>query len=177
MLEIILGVIVLISILLIMIIIINNKFQFSIIKIDKAEEDISLYLDKKKELLDRCRPTIKKELKLERFLEELDESFDEVNNFSQHDTLKKCYNELFKTLDENEKLFKSESLVSILEDLNDNEEDIVGAIKFYNDTVVEFNQLIMSFPSNIIAFFRRFKKKEFYNNEKREIYEILNEYK
>ena len=65
MLEIILGVIVLISILLIMIIIINNKFQFSIIKIDKAEEDISLYLDKKKELLDRCRPTIKKELKLE----------------------------------------------------------------------------------------------------------------
>ena len=61
MLEIILGVIVFISILLIMIIIINNKFQFSIIKIDKAEEDISLYLDKKKELLDRCRPTIKKE--------------------------------------------------------------------------------------------------------------------
>ena len=177
MLEIILGVIVLISILLIMIIIINNKFQFSIIKIDKAEEDISLYLDKKKELLDRCRPTIKKELKLENFLDELDESFDDVNNFSLHDTLKKCYNELFKTLDENEKLFKSESLVSILEDLNDNEEDIVGAIKFYNDTVVEFNQLIMSFPSNIIAFFRRFKKKEFYNNEKREIYEILNEYK
>ena len=175
MLEIILGVIVLISILLIMIIIINNKFQFSIIKIDKAEEDISLYLDKKKELLDRCRPTIKKELKLESFLDELDESFDDVNNFSQHDTLKKSYNELFKTLDENEKLFKSESLVSILEDLNDNEEDIVGAIKFYNDTVVEFNQLIMSFPSNIIAFFRRFKKKEFYNNEKREIYEILNE--
>ena len=177
MLEIILGVIVLISILLIMIIIINNKFQFSIIKIDKAEEDISLYLDKKKELLDRCRPTIKKELKLENFLDELDESFDDVNSFSLHDTLKKCYNELFKTLDENEKLFKSESLVSILEDLNDNEEDIIGAIKFYNDTVVEFNQLIMSFPSNIIAFFRRFKKKEFYNNEKREIYEILNEYK
>lgn len=175
MLEIILGVIVLISILLIMIIIINNKFQFSIIKIDKAEEDISLYLDKKKELLDRCRPTIKKELKLGSFLDELDESFDDVNNFSLNDTLKKCYNELFKTLDENEKLFKSESLVSILEDLNDNEEDIVGAIKFYNDTVVEFNQLIMSFPSNIIAFFRRFKKKEFYNNEKREIYEILNE--
>ena len=107
-----------------MIIIINNKFQFSIIKIDKAEEDISLYLDKKKELLDRCRPTIKKELKLESFLDELDESFDDVNNFSLHDTLKKCYNELFKTLDENEKLFKSESLVSILEDLNDNEEDI-----------------------------------------------------
>ena len=63
----------------------------------------------------------------------------------------------------------------ILEDLNDNEEDIVGAIKFYNDSVVEFNQLVVSFPSNVIALVKRYKKLEFYNNEKREIFEILNQ--
>jgi len=177
MLEVILGVIVLICILLMIIVINNNKFQFSIIKIDKAEEDISLYLDKKKDLLNRTRPIVKKELKLDAFLDELDDSFEEMNNFEINDCLKRNYNELFKTLDENEKLFKSEALVSILESLNDNEEDIIGAIKFYNDTVVEFNQLVMSFPSNVIGFFRRYKKKEFYNNEKREIFEILNENK
>lgn len=175
MLEIILGVIVVICLLLIVIAVYNNKFQLVIIKIDKAEEDISIYLDKKKELLDRTKPIIKKELKLDSFLDELDNSFEDINNFDEHDILKKAYNELFKTLDENEKLFKSETLVSILEELNDNEEDIVGAIKFYNDTVVEFNQLRTAFPSNIICFFRRYKKKEFYNNEKREIFEILNE--
>lgn len=175
MLEIILGVIVVICLLLIVIVVYNNKFQLVIIKIDKAEEDISIYLDKKKELLDRTKPIIKKELKLDSFLDELDNSFEDINNFDEHDILKKAYNELFKTLDENEKLFKSEALVSILEELNDNEEDIVGAIKFYNDTVVEFNQLRTAFPSNIISFFRRYKKKEFYNNEKREIFEILNE--
>ncbi len=175
MLEIILGVIVVICLLLMVIVVYSNKFQLVIIKIDKAEEDISIYLDKKKELLDRTRPIIKKELKLDSFLDELDNSFDDVNNFDEHDTLKKAYNELFKTLDENEKLFKSEALVSILEELNDNEEYIVGAIKFYNDTVVEFNQLRMAFPSNVIGFFKRYKKKEFYNNEKREIFEILNE--
>ena len=85
------------------------------------------------------------------------------------------YNKFFKTLDENEKLLKSENLLSILEDLNDNEEDIVGAIKFYNDTVVEFNKLLVSFPSNIIGFFKRYKRKDFYNDEKREIFEILND--
>ena len=81
---------------------------------------------------------------------------------------------MFKTLDDNEKLLKSETLVKILEDLNDNEENIIGAIKYYNDTVVELNRLVVSFPSSTIAFFSRCKEKEFYNNEKREIFEILN---
>ena len=90
-------------------------------------------------------------------------------------TLKKIYNDLFKTLDENEKLFKSESLCAILDELNNNEENIVGAIKFYNDTVVEFNRLIVSFPSKIVSWIKRYTKKDFYNNEKREIFEILNQ--
>ena len=58
-------------------------------------------------------------------------------------------------------------------ELVDNEEDLVASIKFYNDTVVDFNKLIVSFPSNIIRLIFRYKRKEFYNHEKREIYEIL----
>jgi len=175
MLQIILIIIIVISLLSIGIVIINNKFQLSIIKIDKAEEDIDIYLEKKKNLLERTRPIIKKALKKDEYLLDLDNNFDELNNFDEHNLLKKIYNELFKIIDENEKLLKSNSLVKLLEELNDNEEDIVGAIKFYNDTVVEFNQLIVSFPSSIVAFFKRYKKKDFYNNEKREIFEILNQ--
>ena len=104
-------------------------------------------------------------------LDEINENF---NNFELHDLLKRNYNELFKVMDENEKLLKSDSLVQLLEKLNINEENIVGSIKFYNDTVVEFNQLVVSFPSSIIAFFKKYKKLEFYNNERREIFEILN---
>ena len=175
MLEIILGIIVFISILLIIIILINNKFQLTIIKIDKAEEDIDIYLEKKKELLTRTVPIVKKELKIKEFLGELDKYNNDLNNFEKHNLLKSNYNELFKTLDENEKLLKSDSLVKILEELNDNEENIVGAIKYYNDSVVQFNQLVVSFPCNLIALVRRYKKLEFYNNEKREIFEILNQ--
>jgi len=175
MVETILGVIVGLSIITCFYVIINNKFQLAIIKIEKAEEDIDIYLQKKLELLNRTRPIIKKELKLDEYMSELDFSFEDVNNKEVHNILKNVYNGLFKVLDEHEKLLKSDTLVSILESLNNNEEDIIGAIKFYNDTVVEFNQLIVSFPSKIIALLKRYKKKDFYNNEKREIFEILNE--
>ncbi len=173
--ETILLIFVIISLLAFIIVIINNKFQLTIIKIDKAEEDIDIYLEKKKELLTRTVPIVKKELKIKEFLGELDKYNNDLNNFEKHNLLKSNYNELFKTLDENEKLLKSDSLVKILEELNDNEENIVGAIKYYNDSVVQFNQLVVSFPCNLIALVRRYKKLEFYNNEKREIFEILNQ--
>ena len=172
MLEIILEIIIFISILLIIIILINNKFKLAIIKIDKAQEDISLYLQKKEELLNRTKPIIKKELKLKEFLQDLDTISVEASNFDVHMQLKKAYNEFFKIIDENEKLLKSKSMLNILDELDENEENIVGSIRFYNDTVVDYNQLVISFPSNIVAFFGRYKKKSFYNNEKRDITDI-----
>ena len=106
MLEIILGIIVGISIVLFVFVIINNNYQLVVIKIDKADEDIDMYLMKKQELLNRARPIIKKELKLDEFLEELDNEFEEQKNLENHNKLKSAYNELFKILDENEKLMK-----------------------------------------------------------------------
>ena len=155
--------------------IVNNKFSFANIKIEKAEEDINIYLVKKKELLDRTRPIVTKELNIETFLTDLDQDFNVINNFLENDILRGCYNELLKTIDDNDKLTKSAALKEILNDLDDNEEDIIGAIKFYNDTVVDYNKLVVSFPGAIIALFKRYKKKEFYNNEKREKFGLLND--
>ncbi len=175
MLEIIIGVIVVISFISFIMVIYNNKFELTNIKIEKAEQDIELYLKNKLDLLQRTRPIVKKALRTKTFMEDLDNIPEDLNNLETHITLKKIYNELFKALDEHEKLYKSEALVKILDELNDNEENIVGAIKYYNDSVVEFNQLVVSFPSKLIAIFKKYKKLEFYNNEKREIFEILNQ--
>ncbi len=174
MIEYILAGVVVLGIISIIVVIINNKFNFVLIKIDKAEEDISMCLDKKYDLLERTRPIVKKELKIDDFLEEI-QTYEGIkeDSFTSHDLLKSNYNELFKTLDNNEKLFKSDSLVKILKELRDNEENIVGAIRFYNDTVVDYNKLVVSFPSNIIGLFKRCKKLDFYNNEKRERFGIL----
>ena len=98
----------------------------------------------------------------------------DLNHFEFNDLLDDNYNELLIKIDENDKLSKSKKLKEILDDLEDNEEDRIGTIKFYNDAVVIFNSLVKAFPSNIYGFFRGYKKKEFYNDEKKEIYEILN---
>lgn len=174
MIEVVLGCIVVITLIGIIFILYHNKFRISIVKMEEAENNIDLFLQRKLDLLKRARQVIIKELKLEEFLDQLDSTIiPDLNHFELNNLLKKSYNELFQILDDNEKLFKSESLVHIIDDLNTNEIDLVAAIKFYNDTVVTFNQLIVSFPSNIIRLFFGYRKKEFYNHEKREIYEIL----
>lgn len=171
----ILGGIVVISIILMIITICYNKFSFIIIKIDEAENNIGVLLSKKVDLLDRTRPIIKKELKLDCFLDDIEflkES--KISHFEMNSNLKDCYNDLVRTIDDNEKLLKSEALLSIIEELNTNEDAILGSTKFYNDNVVIFNQLVSAFPSNLVALMWHYKRKDFYNNEKREMYEILN---
>lgn len=176
MLEIILGIIVGVSLLLIFIIIIHNKFQFAIIEMEEAENNIDVLLHKKVDLLNRARPIIEKELKMRDFLEELGNCEEnDISLFELNTILKRSYDDFIKVLDENEKLFKSESLASIINDINSIEIDLTAAIKFYNDGVVVFNKLVSSFPSNILAFFKRYKRKAFYSNEKKEIFDILND--
>ncbi len=174
--EIILGSIVFVAIILLIIVIYHNRFKYAIIKMEEAENNIDLFLQKKIDLLSRMRPLIMKELKLKEFLEEIEDMKEkELNHFQMNDLLRNYYNELFSVLDDNEKLFKSEAITEIINEVNYNEEDLVASIKFYNDTVVIYNQLIVSFPSNIIRLFFHYKKREFYSHEKREIYEILKE--
>lgn len=172
----ILAIVIVISIILLVITFYYNKFSFAIIKIEEAENNIDILFDKKIQLLERTRPIIKKELKLKEFLDDIEFlSETTINHFEMNNSLKTLHNELNKVLDEHEKLYKSEALMSIIDEINSNDEAILGSTKFYNDTVVVFNQLVGSFPSSIVALLWRYKKKDFYNNEHREMYEILNE--
>lgn len=172
---IIIGLITFIAFILLVIVIYYNKFQFSIIKIEEAENNSDIFLNKKYELIKRVAPIIRKELKKKTLLSEIDEDIESLNHFELNDKLSKIDNDLFKILDENEKLLKSNKIISIMDEFNDNEDDLVASIRFYNDTVVDFNKLIVSFPSNLIRVIFRYKRKEFYNHEKRQMYEILKE--
>ena len=154
----------------------HNKFKFAIIEIDEAENNIEVLLQKKIDLINRTIPIIKKELKLDSFLDDMNFlNNSTINHFEMYNHLCLINNQLMETLDENEKLFKSVQLVNILDEIKDTDEDIDGSIKFYNDSVTEFNKLIVSFPSNIIATISRYKRKEFYNNETREMFDIIND--
>lgn len=170
------GGITFIAFILLIIVIIYNKFQFCNIKVEEAEANIGVDLKKKLDLIRRCIPIIKEELKLKEFLEEVNDiNEDEFSHFELNDKLTECSKKLFNTVDDNDKLYKSDALVKILNEYNENETDLVGTIKFYNDTIVDYNHLILAFPSNIIRHIFGYKKKEFYSHEKREVFEILKE--
>ncbi len=152
----------------------KNKFRFVNIKMEEALNAIDLHLQKKKELFEKVRPIIAKELDANDVLDYLESPLD-LSQIEVNDLYARAYNDLFKIIDDNDKLLKNEELSTIIDDINNNETDLVAAVKFYNDSAVTYNELVTSFPSKIIAFFKRYKRCEFYNNEKRKIYDILNE--
>lgn len=151
-----------------------NKFQFTNIKINEAANSIDTLLEKKGDLLNKVALIVTKELELDNFLEYLGD-LGKLNNFELNDLLSRAYNELFKVINDNDSLLENEDFISILENLNNNEIELVASIKFYNDSVVILNQLTSGFPSSIIGFFGRYKKKDFFNNEKRKKRELLTE--
>ena len=172
--QIILIIITIISFLLLLFVIFKNKFNFAIVKIEEAEDNLLIYLDKEKDLIERAIPVIKKELKYDEYLSELDDyNKDTMNLFQLNKILSHSYNELMSTIDDNDKLLKSDTINKILLDLNSNEENRIGTIKFYNDSVVYFNKLVRSFPSNIVGLLCRYRKKDFYTDEDKEINEII----
>ena len=174
--EIIIGIVVVISFISLLVVIGKNKIVFSKIKIDEAESNIDVYLNKKKDLLDRARPILKKELKIDDVLVNIDNlEKSDFNHFKINLLLHNTYLELLNIVDENEKLLKSKTIVGILDDLDSNEEDRIGCIKFYNDSVSTYNNLVRGFPTNIIAFFSKNKKMDYYSDDEKEMFQILDD--
>lgn len=172
--QIIIAIVIVVCILLILILLGKNKFNFSIIKIEEAESNIEIYLEKKRNLLERAVPILKKELKGEEYLTSLDRlDKDVLNHFQTNTLLHNAYLELLGIIDENEKLLKSKTITKIVKDLDSNEQNRIGSIKYYNDNVANFNKIVNSFPTSIIAFFCKYKNKDYYNDEDKEMDELL----
>ena len=170
------GIILLIMIITIIIKSCNSKIKFLIIKLEEAEKNIESFLKEKYEKLIKIKPMIENEINEKNFLNKLEDL--NIKNESYLESNKKLadyYIELIKTIDENDKLLNNEDIEKLIEEIEDNELNLFASIKYYNDTADKFNKQLSSFPSNIIKLFFGYRKKEFYKNEKREMYEILNE--
>lgn len=171
----IIGIVVLLCLLAIGIIVIYNNYQFAVIKISEAENNIDIYLQKKLDFLTRVVPLLKEELK------EQSEDIEKVlllkskklNNFELNKQLEKTMHEFRELLDLNASLSKVQTITEIKNDLDENEDDLEAAKRYYNDNVTNYNKLIKSFPSNLVGWFLHYKHKDFYADEKEEMFEIL----
>lgn len=150
------------------------KFQYLMIRMDEAENNIDILLQKKIECISKLIPIIQKKTKEKDFLDDFSSiRKNERDHFEMNEMLKNSHIEIIKVISDQEKLLKVEEFVALMEELEDNEENLVASIKYYNDNTVDYNHLIASFPSNIVRLFLHLKKKDLYSTEKKEIFEIL----
>lgn len=168
--------IILIIVVSFILIIINSKGKFNLlnIKIKEANNSIELFLQTKKNILGRLIKAINKDDKYKDEFLDFRESFENIdNNFSLHNLLSKYYMRISKIIFDDEKLTEKDKIVKLLAELKDNEEDLIGSIKFYNDTIVDYNGLLKDFPHSVLSRLFGYEQKEFYINEKEELFEIL----
>lgn len=171
----IIAIVTVLAIILIVVVNTYNKFQFSMIKISEAENNIDILLEKKLDYIARFIPIIKDNSKED--CRELDKvnllKSKKLNNFELNQQLDKYKKELHEILDTDETLSKVEIVTTLYAEFEDNEEELEASKDYYNDNVTIYNKLVHCFPSNLIAILFHYKHKDFYIDEKEEMFEIL----
>ena len=146
----------------------KNKFNFYFLKVEEADNNIELILEKKIEILLKIAKIIDKDMEKE--LEEFKKK--EISKHQCYIELSSLGNKLLKEADA-EEYESNKKLNNLIGRFDDNECDLKGSLKYYNDNAVEINNYIHKFPSNIVSLFSHFKELDIYKLEKRESFAIL----
>ena len=146
----------------------KNKFNFYFLKVEEADNNIELILEKKIEILLKIAKIIDKDMEKE--LEEFKKK--EISKHQCYIELSSLGNKLLKEADA-EEYESNKKLNNLIGRFDDNECDLKGSLKYYNDNAVEINNYIHKYPSNIVSLFSHFKELDIYKIEKRESFAIL----
>lgn len=146
----------------------KNKFNFYFLKVEEANNNIELILEKKIEILLKIAKIIDKDMEKE--LEEFKKK--EISKHQCYIELSSLGNKLLKEADA-EEYESNKKLNNLIGRFDDNECDLKGSLKYYNDNAVEINNYIHKFPSNIVSLFSHFRELDIYKIEKRESFAIL----
>ena len=131
---------------------IYNKFQEYIIRINEAEADIDSTLRKRYDLLNKSIEVIKSVTEQETVLEVVTNlRSQKLNNFELDRMLYDCINEFNGLKEAHEDLKKTEGFIKIDIALNETEAEMVADRKYYNDIITDYNKMVKSIPSNVIA--------------------------
>lgn len=158
--------IVLLCIILIWYISTFNKFQSYVIRINEAEANIDATLRKRFDLLNKSIGIIKSTTEKETVLEEISNlRSTKLTNFELDRKIYDAINELSSLKEDFKDLKKCEGFMKIELSLNETEAEIVAARKYYNDTITDYNKMVKSMPSNIVAKLCRFKAKTYFDGK------------
>ncbi len=142
-----------------------NRIQDCIIRINEAEVNIDTILRKRFDLLNKSITIIKNTTKTE------DEILDiivklrtrKLTNFELDRNLYDAINEFNSYKEKYKELKSCEDYLKIEINLFESESEIVALRKYYNDIITDYNKLIKSFPSNLIALIRNYQVKSYFD--------------
>lgn len=160
-----LSIIIVIGVLLIALVSIYNRFQDYIIRINEAEVSIDAVLRKRFDLLNKASSIIKNNAKEEQNIIDMIAKLrsKKLTNYELDRNLYEAINEFHVVKDKHEELQTNEKILKIEINLMESESEIVGLRKYYNDIITGYNKMVKSFPSNIVAFIKRYKSKEYFD--------------
>ena len=153
-----------------------NKLVNARNKVDNQFSQIDVQLKRRADLIPNLVETVKgytkhEEGTLTKVIEARNKavSATSVNDkIDANNELTGALNKLFALSEAYPDLKANENFMSLQNDLKDTEDKITYARQFYNDTAMNFNNLVEMFPSNIIAGMFKFKKYEFFTASEEE---------
>lgn len=167
--EYILLILVVLCILFICYVAVYNKYQISIIRINEADANIGATLRKRFDLLNKSINIIKSNSDEENVLDIIKKMRSKkLNNFELDRELYEALNEFNIYVEKYPKLKSNEQIMNIIFGINESESEIIAFRKYYNDIISDYNKMVQTFPSNIIALFSNYKTKPYFDgkNEK-----------
>ena len=159
-------IIVIIVLIIIWYIVTSNKLNRSIVKIDEALSGIDVALTKRYDVLTKMIEVVKSYAKHEK------ETLFEVIKLRKDMSIKEI-NDANRVMDENfrkinvvaesyPELKSSENYKTLQQSIVDVEEHLQASRRLYNSNVSLYNQLLVSFPTSIVAKNKKMTKKEFF---------------
>ena len=158
-----------VAILLIVVIAISNRIARSIVKVEESVSGIDVALTKRYDVLTKAMDVVKSYAKHEKdVIFSTIEMRKGMTIQEKNETNKKMDGEFAKinALAENyPELRSSDAYVQLQKQISDVEEHLQAARRLYNSNVATYNQLLVTFPSSLIASMKGCKKMEYFETE------------
>ncbi len=163
-------VLVIVVLLVLYLVSIYNKLVNSRNKVDNQFSQIDIQLKRRTDLIPNLVETVKGYAKHEEntFKEVVEArnkavSANSINEkIDANNELTGALNKLFALSESYPELKANENFLSLQKDLKETEDKITYSRQFYNDSAMQFNNIVEMFPSNIVANMFHFKKYEYF---------------
>ena len=150
----------------------KNKYSFLYIKVNEAENNLDIMLQKKQEILLKIANDLKKK-KIDDVPDITKVKSKKVDHHSLYNMLSSTMDIITKIVEDFEDKVMDERLQRLVNLLNDNENDLRAALKYYNDHATDIDYYAHKFPSNIVKKISHYQDVELYKIVKKEKYAIL----